>query len=35
VPFGSSKDGMVLTGKVPTLATEPGDNAAALIFDLQ
>jgi hypothetical protein len=35
VPFGGSKDGMVLTGKVPTLATEPGDNASALIFDLQ
>jgi hypothetical protein len=35
VPFGGSRDGMVLTGKVPTLATEPGFNTAALIFDLQ
>jgi hypothetical protein len=35
MPFGTPKDGMALTGKVSTPATEPGDNAAALIFDLE
>jgi len=35
MPFGTSTNGMTLDGKVPTKATEPGDNAAALIYDLQ
>lgn len=36
IPFGTTPmSGMMLTGKVATPATEPGDQAAALIFVLQ
>jgi len=34
-PAGTAVNGMALTGQVTTMATEPGDNAAALIFVLQ
>jgi len=34
-PAGTAWNGMTLTGQVTTMATEPGDNAAALIVVLQ
>ena len=35
MPAGTVLNGMALTGKVTTMATEPGDNAAALTFVMQ
>jgi len=35
IPFGTAMNGMTLTGKVPTPATEPGDQTGSLIFVLQ
>jgi hypothetical protein len=35
MPAGTVADGMMLTGKVPTPATEPGDFCSALAFLLQ